>query len=67
MVKALLIIARSFRRMAVALEHIESLYRLELNAQGIYETRAGLKDDVEVTYGVRVTDPDNLDDDDISR
>jgi hypothetical protein len=69
LVKALLVIARSFRRIAVSLEHIESMYRLELKLAGIHEVvvKPGAVDDVEILYGVRVTDPDNLADPDLSR
>lgn len=57
--KAVLLLSRSFRRIALSLERIEALYRLELQSQGIYQTDPGLKDEVEVSYGTRITDPDN--------
>jgi hypothetical protein len=51
--KALLLIARYFRRITLSLESIERLYRLELQSQGIIETDPDLSDEVEITYGPR--------------
>ncbi len=67
LVKALLLNARYFRRIAIALERMEVLYRLELRTQGIFETDPNLKDEVEVSYGSKVTDPDNPEPWDMSR
>jgi hypothetical protein len=67
LIKALLLIARYYRRIALSLEHMERLKVLELRANGIYETDPAVSDEVEVSYGVKVTDPDNPHPDDMSR
>lgn len=72
--KALLLIARYFRRIAIALESIHRLYELELGQQNIIITTPGLRDEVEITYGTHAApamdprtpaeflDPDDADD-----
>lgn len=49
--KALLLIARYFRRIAIALERHNDLYRLDLADRGIIELKPGVEDHVEVAYG----------------
>jgi hypothetical protein len=49
--KALFLIARYFRRIAIALEGIHSLYKLELATKGIFQLDPKIKDEVEFMYG----------------
>lgn len=49
--KALLLIARYFRRIAISLEQIKSLYELELKHQGIMHIDPTIDDEVEISYG----------------
>jgi hypothetical protein len=49
-VRALLILARQYRRIGKALEDIRDLYVLDCDARGIRKFVPGLKDEVEVAY-----------------
>ena len=49
--KTVLLVARYFRRIAVALESLRDLYEMDLASRGIQKTQPGLKDPVEVVYG----------------
>ena len=52
--KALLLVGRYFRRIAVALESIRELYELDLSSRGVYRTRTPTKDDeVDIMYGAK--------------
>lgn len=65
LIKALFLNARYHRRAAIALEKLERLYRLELEARhGLIEGTPGLKDEVEISYGPKppadpLADPDS--------
>jgi hypothetical protein len=49
--KSLLLLVRYLRRIATSLEHVEALYKLELQERfGIVEQVKGLRDQVEVSY-----------------
>jgi len=53
--KAVLLIARYFRRIAVALEAIQASYSLDLRSRGIFELDPKMRDKVEVSYGPQET------------
>jgi hypothetical protein len=52
-VRAILILAKSLKRIAVVLEKIHALYELELRYQGIVQITPGIVDEVEVSYGTK--------------
>ena len=49
--KVLRLFARSLVRIAVALEELRDLYRLDLASRGIVRVYANIMDPVEVSYG----------------
>jgi len=49
--KAVLLIARHFRRIARELESMRQLYELDLQSRGVWRVQPGLKDEVELQYG----------------
>jgi hypothetical protein len=51
--KAVLLLARYARRIAVSLEQIRDLYELELRYQGIVQLKSEVTDEVEVVYGAQ--------------
>lgn len=62
--KALLILGRYLRRIAISLESIHELYALELAERGIYKPRkssGGKDDEVEVMYGAKPEAEDSED------
>ena len=50
--KAVLLLARYARRIAVSLEQICDLYELELRHHGIVQLKENLQDETEVLYGI---------------
>lgn len=57
-VKALFLLARYFRRIALALEGLRELYELDLQSRGIVRVRPGVTDEVEVMYGPKHKAPE---------
>ncbi len=61
--KAILLLSRYFRRMAVAQEELVRLYKLDLESRGVSDirydpTHKPTKDDMaEIMYGVKEEDP----------
>lgn len=49
--RAIRLFAKSLLRIAIALETLVSLYKLDLASRGITPTTPGIKDEVEVAYG----------------
>ena len=49
-VRALLILAKQYRRIGKALEDIRDLYVLDCESRGIVRMRPDIKDEVEVVY-----------------
>ncbi len=45
------LLAKTLVRIAVSLEQLSSLYRLDLRSRGVIETDSRIKDEVEVAYG----------------
>jgi hypothetical protein len=52
-IKVLRLFAKSLVRIAVALEELRDLYRLDLATRGIILTNPDVKDEVEIIYGVQ--------------
>ncbi len=50
MFKTLWVFVKSLKRIAVALENIEKLYRMDCEARGIIVTNPGLRDQTEIRY-----------------
>ncbi len=45
------LLAKTLVRIAISLEQLSSLYRLDLRSRGVIETDSRIKDEVEVVYG----------------
>lgn len=58
--RALFLFARSLKRIAVALEALEQLYRLDCQSRGIIQTKPGIKDEVEVSYEAKPEQPETI-------
>ena len=56
--KSVMLVARYFRRIALALEAIRELYELDLASRGIVRVDPNLRDEVEITYGVEAVGVD---------
>ncbi len=50
MFKTLFVFVKSLKRIAVALENIEKLYRMDCEARGIIVTNPGIRDQTEISY-----------------
>jgi hypothetical protein len=57
--RSIYLFAKSLRRIAVSLEELVSLYRMDLAARGITETNPTVQDRVEVMYGYQEEERQN--------
>lgn len=48
--RTLFLFVKSLKRIAVSLENIEKLYRMDCEARGIIVTNPGLRDATEISY-----------------
>jgi hypothetical protein len=48
--RTLFLFAKSIKRIAIALENIEKLYRLDCEARGIIVTNPSIRDQTEISY-----------------
>lgn len=60
-VRALILVARQFGKIAAELRGLRELYELDLNSRGIYRPTPGMRDDVELSYEVKEPDKSALD------
>lgn len=54
--RTIFLFAKSLKRIAVALENIEKLYRLDCEARGIIVTNSSIRDATEISYNSKPED-----------